>query len=199
MFALASLPQNAPAKLAEFAGLDAHFAKEKLLTFAHIAPALALVAILPLQFSRRFRNRHLHAHRILGRIAMVLGFIVASSGCAPLLHPVGGALEIAAIVCFGGFFLYALTQAWLNARRGQIDAHREWVIRAMGVVLGVATVRPVMAIFFAVTLGTGKTPADIFGPAFWTGFSITLLAAELWVRATRASCLAEALSTTAHG
>jgi uncharacterized membrane protein len=185
MVALVSPPQSVPAQLAQLAALDAHFAKEKLLTFGHIAPALALVAILPFQFSGRFRNRHLRIHRILGRIAMVLGFVIATSGFALLLHPVGGAVEIAAIVCFGGFFFYALTRAWTHARRRQIDSHREWVIRAMSVALGVATVRPVMGIFFALSRGTARTPAEFFGPAFWIGFSLTLIAAEIWVRATR--------------
>jgi uncharacterized membrane protein len=196
MVTLVSPPQNVPAELAQFANLDAHFAAEKLLTFSHIVPGLALVTIVPLQFSRRLRNRYLRVHRILGRIAMVLGLVIAASGFTLLLNPVGGALEIAAILVFGGFFVYALTRAWINARRADIDAHREWVIRAMGVVFGIATVRPVMAIFFALTRGSGKTPADIFGPAFWIGFSITLLAAELWVRATRGSRRRDALATT---
>lgn len=198
MVALVSPPQNVPAELAELAGLDSHFARERLLTFAHVVPGLALVVIVPLQFSRRFRTRYLRLHRILGRVAMVLGIAIAGSGFALLLHPVGGLLEIAAIIGFGGFFLYALIRAWMHARRGQVDSHREWVIRAMGVALGVATVRPVMGIFFALNRGTGKVPADFFGPAFWIGFSITLLAAELWVRKTRPLHGSAALIMTAH-
>jgi uncharacterized membrane protein len=197
MVALVSPAQSGPPDLVS---LDAHFAREKLLTFAHVSPGLVLVTIVPFQFSRRFRDRHLGLHRILGRIAMVLGFVIVTSGFALLLHPVGGALEIAAIVCFGGFFFYALTRAWIHARRGQIASHREWVIRAMGVALGVATVRPVMGIFFALNFtlyrGSGRTPADVFGPAFWIGFSFTLLAAELWVRKTRPTHAAEVPAIT---
>jgi uncharacterized membrane protein len=180
-------------------GLDAHFLNERLATFAHIVPAFVLVFIVPLQFWSGFRNRYLRIHRILGRIAMILGLVIALSGFTLLLHPVGGVTEIAAIICFGGFFLIALMRAWLLARRGEIDAHREWVIRAMGVALGVATVRPVMGIFFALNFnaphGAGRTPADFFGPAFWIGFSATLLAAEAWVRATRVSKRVSGAST----
>ena len=182
--ALANPPRNVPPQLA---GLDEAFAKKPVLTLVHIVPALVFVALVPFQFSRSFRNRHLRAHRWMGRTIMVLGLVVGLSAVPMSRHPIGGALEASATLFFDGFFLLALTKAFLYIRRSEIALHREWVIRAMSIALGIATVRPIMGVFFATSPVTGLTPRDFFGIAFWMGFALTYIAGELWIRYTRVS------------
>lgn len=184
--ALAYPTHNGPAQLA---ALDEAFAKRPVLTLTHIVPALVLVTLIPFQFSRSFRNRHLRAHRWIGRSAMALGVIIAISALGLLRDPVGGWLEVACILLFDAFFLLALAKAFLHVRRREIALHREWIIRAMSVVLGVATVRPIMGAFFATGRITGLTPHDFFGIAFWLGFSLTVLTGEFWIRYTRYGAL----------
>ena len=180
--------RNAPAQLA---GLDEAFAGKKALTLAHIIPGLVFVILVPFQLSRSWRNRHLHAHRWMGRIVMMLGFIIGISALAMSRHPIGGALEASATIFFDVYFLFALSKAYLHIRRREIVLHREWVIRAMAIALGIATVRPVMGIFFATSRITGLTPHDFFGIAFWIGFASTYLVGELWIRYTREPRAAE--------
>lgn len=180
--ALAFPPRSSPPQIAS---LDEAFAKKPALTLAHIVPALLLVVLVPFQFSRSFRDRHIRVHRWMGRIVMSLGLIIGISALALIRHPVGGPTEATAILCFDGLFLLALTKAFLYIRRGRVELHREWVIRAVSVALGVATVRPVMAIFFATSRLTGLALKDFFGIAFWIGFTMTYIAAEAWVRYTR--------------
>lgn len=180
--ALAMPPRSSPPQIAS---LDEAFAKKPVLTLAHIIPALLLVVLVPFQFSRSFRDRHIRIHRWLGRIIMSLALVIGVSALALIRHPIGGPTEVAAILCFDGIFLLALTKAFLYIRRGQVELHREWVIRAMSVALGVATVRPVMAIFFATSRLTGLALKDFFGIAFWIGFTMTYIAAEAWIRYTR--------------
>ena len=60
----------------------------------------------------------------------------------------------------------------------------------VAVALGVATTRPIMAVFFATSRLTGLTPEQFFGPAMWLGFISTCLAGEAWIRYAR--------SRTAH-
>ena len=76
MTALANPPRNAPP---QFASLDAAFAKKRVLTLMHIGPALLFVVLVPFQFSRSFRNRHLRAHRWMGRTIMLLGLVIGLS------------------------------------------------------------------------------------------------------------------------
>jgi predicted membrane protein DUF2306 len=180
--ALVSPPKNVPAQLAR---LDQVFANKEALTFVHIIPGLAFVILVPFQLSRSCRSRHLRAHRWMGRVVMVLGVIIGISALAMSTHPIGGAIEASATIFFDLFFLFALTTAYLHVRRRQIALHREWVIRAMSIALGIATVRPIMGLFFATSRFTGLTPHEFFGIAFWIGFSLTYIAGELWIRYTR--------------
>lgn len=180
--ALAYPPQHAPPQLAE---LDQTFLKKPVLTLVHIVPGLILVTLVPFQLSRSFRNRHLRVHRWMGRTIMILGTIIGGSALLLLRSPVGGVLEVSCILFFDAMFLFALVKAYLYIRSGDVALHREWIIRAMSVALGVATVRPIMGLFFATSRLTGLTPHDFFGMAFWIGLSLTYGVGELWIRYTR--------------
>jgi hypothetical protein len=182
---MAALAHPSQQAATELAGLDAAFAKKPILTLVHIVPGLILVTLVPFQFSRSFRNAHLRAHRWMGRTIMILGLVIGISAVLLLLSPVGGLLEVSAILVFDALFLLCLTKAFLHIRRGEIALHREWIIRAMSVALGVATVRPIMGMFFATRRMTRLTAHDFFGMAFWIGLSLTYLAGEMWIRSSR--------------
>jgi hypothetical protein len=182
MVALAYPAKNGPSQMVD---LDALFVAKASLTLAHIVPALVLMLLIPFQFSRSFRARHLKAHRWIGRVTMLLGLVVGFSGLALLKNPVGGAAEVAAILFFDALFLVSIAKAYVYARRREIALHREWVIRAMSVAVGVATVRPIMGAFFATATLTGMTPHEFFGIAFWIGLTLTYVAGEVWIRYTR--------------
>ena len=65
-----------------------------------------------------------------------------------------------------------------------MSLHREWMLRAFSVGLAVATIRPIIGIFFATSHVSGLAPHDFFGIAFWIGFTLQLMAAEAWIHAT---------------
>jgi hypothetical protein len=173
---------NVPPQLT---ALDAAFAQEPALTLVHIVPALFFVLLVPLQFSSSLRARHPHVHRWTGRILMTLAAVIGLSALLLIRDPIGGITEVTAILFYDGLFLLAMTKAFLHIRRGQVASHREWIIRGISVALGVATVRPIMGVFFATSPLTGLTPHEFFGIAFWLGFSLTYVFAELWIRRTR--------------
>ncbi|MGH9448569.1 MAG: DUF2306 domain-containing protein [Terriglobia bacterium] len=182
MVALAFPLPNLPAPVA---ALDAAFAEKPILTLAHIIPALVFVLLVPFQFSTRLRARHASVHRLVGRILMVLAAVISLSALLLALHPIGGITEVTAILFYDGLFMLAMAKAFIYARRRQIALHREWVIRGISVALGVATVRPIMGVFFASSRLTGLTPHEFFGVAFWMGFTLTYVFAEVWLRRTR--------------
>jgi uncharacterized membrane protein YozB (DUF420 family) len=186
--ALANPSRHAPGRVA---ALDASFAAKPVLTLVHIVPGLVFVILVPFQLSRSFRNRHLRAHRWMGRTTMLLGVVIGISAVPMSRRPIGGVLETSATLFFDGFFLLALTKGFVHIRRGEVALHREWVLRAMSIALGIATVRPVMGIFFATSSLTGLTPHDFFGIAFWIGFTMTYMAGEMWIRYTRSAIRGE--------
>jgi hypothetical protein len=65
-----------------------------------------------------------------------------------------------------------------NIRQRRMVRHREWMIRAFGVALGIATTRPIVGAFFA---ARRLSPHEFFRTAFWLGFTLNLLAAETWI------------------
>ena len=174
--------------------LDQHFAKEKMLTLLHVIPGMIFMMLGPLQLSRELRTRHPAVHRWLGRIFLTASAVIGVTGLTMVLGgSIGGWDERSAILLFGSFFLFALGKALWHAMNREFAKHREWMIRGFAVGLAVATIRPIMAAFFAAAVMSGKTPepARFFGAAFWIGFTAQLIAAEIWVRWTRATAAIE--------
>lgn len=124
-------------------------------------------------------------HRWLGRFLLLVGLLVGVSAYGMMFAPVCGWLETSATSIYGTAFMAALVTAWSQIRRGHVTQHREWMLRAIGIVLGIATTRPVMAIFFATSRMTRLRPSQFFGMAMWIGFTSTVLAAEWYIRSTR--------------
>ncbi len=90
-----------------------------------------VIALLsgPIQFSSRFRQRHLKFHRVLGRIYVISVFIGAATGVALAAGRPGfpgTSMQAAAwIVC--------TSAAFVTARNRQIIQHRQWMVRSYAV------------------------------------------------------------------
>jgi hypothetical protein len=171
--ALAFPSRSAPPQLAT---LDAVFASHAALTLAHILPALAFVLIAPLVVFRRPANASWPEHLIFP-----LGFVVGVTAYAMSVYPVGGWVERSAVLFFNSLFLFSLFRAYWYGRHGELLLKRRWMLRAIVILLGIATTRPVMGIFFATSPLTHLSPSQFFGIAFWIGFSINAVAVELWL------------------
>jgi len=174
-------------RAAQFAALDQVFAGHPILTLIHVLPGLLFMILGPLQFSASIRARHLRWHRWSGRLFLLCSLIIGVSALVMsfTMHSIGGVNQAAATILFGTFFLVALGRAFWHIRRREIALHREWMIRAYAVGLAVATIRPIIGIFFATSRWSGLTPSQFFGTAFWIGFVLQLIAAECWIQATQ--------------
>jgi hypothetical protein len=169
----------------QLAGLDAWFASHAALTYVHILCALTFVVLLPLLFWHRTRSS-----RTLQRAIFPLGLIVGLTAYAMSAYAVGGWLERAAVLLFNTLFLFTLCRAFAFDRAGDRRQKEQWLLRAIAILLGIATTRPVMGVFFATSPLTHLTPQQFFGIAFWIGFSINTLVMELWLRTQGRTVLA---------
>src|SRR3984893_929350 len=170
--ALIHPPQSAPPQLA---ALDATFASHAALTLAHILPALTFVVLAPFLYFRRFAGVAWPK-----RLLFPLGVVVGVTAYAMSNYSIGGWVERSAVLLFNSLFLFSLFRA-LRLRREPAPSLR-WLTRAIAILLGIATTRPVMGIFFATSKVTHLLPRQFFGVAFWIGFSINTLIVELWLR-----------------
>jgi hypothetical protein len=172
---LAPAGKGAPPQLAN---LDGWFAAHAVVTWIHILCALVFVLLLPFIFRARTQSS-----RALQQAFFILGAITGISEYAMSRYAVGGWLERAAVLFFDTLFLASLARAWFFMLRGDNARKKEiWMIRAVAVLLGIATTRPVMGFFFATERLSHLSPHQFFGIAFWIGFSINTIAIEFWLR-----------------
>ena len=174
-------PPNIASSQQMNAALDLVFASHRVLTFCHIVPALVFVALLPFWFLRRVRN-HLALHRRITYALLFLGSIIGATALLLSLHPVGGHVEASAAILYDCLFLFSLCRAAFLLGQNNLPLHRIWMMRAIAVLLGIATTRPVMGFFFATSSITHMQPQQFFGIAFWMGFTVTWLAGEAYLR-----------------
>lgn len=173
---LALRPSAASSAPPELAKLDAWFQTHTALTYLHILTALVFLCVLPLIFWHRTQQS-----AVLRKTYYTLGAVVALTAYAMSVYSVGGWVERAAVLFFNTLFLVTLAISFHAWRTGKIAAERRWTLRSAATVLGIATTRPVMGVFFATARLTHWTPHQFFGPAFWIGFSINVIVMELWL------------------
>lgn len=159
--------------------LDGAFSAHAALTLAHIIPAaifVLLAAAVLFDVSRA---------KWMTRLFFVSGAVTAATAYAMNAYAIGGWVERSAVLVFNTWFLISLSRAAWFYLRGESLKQREWTTRAVGILLGIATTRPVMGVFFATSPLTHLSPNQFFGIAFWIGFSINALVIELWLHSKR--------------
>jgi hypothetical protein len=171
--ALVHPSQTGPAAMA---ALDAAFASHAALTFGHIISATAFVLVAPLVIFRVPKSG------LWERLLFPLGAMVGITAYAMSIPAFGGWVERSAVLLFNSVFLFSMVRAYWYARAGESFQKMQWLSRAVGILLGIATTRPVMGIFFATSRWTHLEPRQFFGVAFWIGFSINTIIVEVWLR-----------------
>ena len=179
VFALAYPSRSGPPQMI---ALDVVFASHARLTLAHILPALAFVVVIPFLYIRR-------AAVWPERVLFPLGIVVGVTAYAMSSYSVGGWVERSAVLLFNSIFLFCLLRAWND--RGNPVTKLQWLTRAIAVLLGIATTRPVMGIFFATARFTHFEPRQFFGFAFWIGFSVNTVMVEVWLRSRSGKAVLE--------
>lgn len=172
--------------------IDYGYSKNPKLTLLHIIPGLLFLLLGAMQFIKALRNHFIKFHRFSGKIYLLLGVLV---GITALIMGIkikfGGVIESSAVVVFTIWFLYCLVIAYIKIRKRNFIEHREWMIRAYSIGIAVATMRPVIGLFFAFT---NIRFQDFFGSVFWIAFILHAIVAELWIRFTRRSSSAQMLN-----
>jgi uncharacterized membrane protein len=102
---------------------------DRQLLIPHTLSGMIALLAGPVQFSSRFRRRHLKFHRVLGRLYVLSVFIGAFTGIAlaagrPGLP--GTSMQATA-------WMVCTAAAFVTARNRQIAAHRQWMARSYAV------------------------------------------------------------------
>ncbi|MBV9670234.1 MAG: DUF2306 domain-containing protein, partial [Acidobacteriales bacterium] len=166
LYALSHPSSSGPPQLL---ALDRTFASHATLTSLHIVPAALFVIVAAIYVLRNRARDWLYP----------LGAVVATTAYFMNAYAVGGSIERAAVLTFNTWFLVSLAISFRFRLRGEAVPARRWLLRAIGVLFGFATTRPVMGAFFATSSLTHLGPQQFFGWAFWIGFTLNVIATEL--------------------
>jgi len=166
-------------------GFNDRYYAHPYLTFLHIIPGFLFMTIGPLQFVAAVRNRWLRFHRWCGRVFLVASLIGVLSAFAfvPMLPIFGTFTAKVAAVFAGTVFLIAIVKGYLHIRRFEIAQHREWMIRAFAIGLGISTFRVLIPLLMIPPLRA--TFPEAWDTVVWLGFVINATVAEVWIKVTR--------------
>jgi uncharacterized membrane protein len=187
--ALSTIPLTAGTlRLIQLAGgpavipADHRFAGFPLALVVHILSATTFALAGIPQLMPGLRRRHPRWHRRAGRVVAVAGLLVAISALWLTLfyaaQPGTGALLYVLRLVFGSGLAACLVLGIAAVRRGDIPAHRAWMVRAYAIGLAAGTQVFTEGIGGAV-FGTGVPAADLAKAAGW---AINLAVAEWALR-----------------
>ena len=176
----------AEARLEELERFERRFAEHHALTRWHIFPGGIFIVIAPLQLARSLRRRMPALHRWLGRLALVAGSIAAVTGLYfGLFMPIAGVAESSIIALVGILFLVAIARAFYAIRRRDLITHREWMLRAVGVMMAVPATRLMGAALDVAFAPTGISSTALFAVDLWITWALVIGLTEWWIRHTR--------------
>jgi uncharacterized membrane protein len=124
---------------------DARYADFPGPLVAHIAGASVYVVVGAFQFVPGIRRRHRAWHRRAGRVLTLAGLVVAGSALwMTLLYAAGpgtGEPPYVLRLVFGSAMVAGLVLGFAAIRRGDIAAHRAWMMRAYAIGLATGAIR----------------------------------------------------------
>jgi len=164
---------------------DQRFAGFPLPLVVHIVGASAFLIGGAFQLVPRFRSKHPGWHRRAGRVLAVAGLLVAGSAMWMTLFyaakPGTGSLLYVLRLVFASAMAIALVLGVTAIRRGDVAAHRAWMIRAYAIGLAAGT-QVFTAGIGSALVGTGELQGDL---ALGSAWAINLAVAEWVIRRRR--------------
>ena len=159
--------------------MRATYEAHPVLLYGHVFPAALALALGPCQFMPRQRNTWPALHRWVGRAYLGVG--VLGGGlfglCLSLLAQGGPAARLG-FAASALAWLFTGARAWLAIHRGDVAAHRRWMVRNFAITLAAVTLR----LELNVALVAGLPFEDVYPVMAWMNWLPNLAAAELWLR-----------------
>jgi uncharacterized membrane protein len=120
---------------------DQHFARYIFPLRLHIAGGMGALLAGPWQFSQKLRKRTLNFHRWLGRFYLLEVALGSIAGFAMAVVSEQGLPTHLGFGILAVLWFYTGLQAYRMVRRGNIEAHRQWMIRNYALSLAAVTLR----------------------------------------------------------
>jgi uncharacterized membrane protein len=169
---------------AEVTPENARFFASPMPVALHVVGAILFALLGALQFSAGLRRRRPALHRLMGRIAVVAGLVVALTGLwMTLFYPWAnndGEAVYAMRLLFGVAMLASIVLGFAAIRRRDIASHQAWMMRGYAIGMGAGTqVFTHLPWFIFASTAPGELPRAVMMGAGWV---INLAVVEWIVR-----------------
>lgn len=131
------------------------------------------------QFLKKFRSKNLRTHRLLGKVYMISVLISGISGFYIAIYAEGGIVAKAGFAGLAISWLFTTVRAFLNVKKGNIEAHKQWMIRSYALTFAAVTLRIWLPMF---QYGFGMDFISAYVIIAWLCWVPNLLWAEWKVR-----------------
>lgn len=113
----------------------------------HVAGAIVALALGPFQFLSGLREKRPRLHRVLGRVYLTGVLAGGVAGLYMATFAYTGAVARAGFTALALLWLSTATMAITCIRRGDITAHRRWMIRNFALTFAGVTLRLELGVF----------------------------------------------------
>lgn len=144
----------------------------------HAGGGIIALCLGPWGFWTALRNKYLSLHRWMGRIYLLAVLVGGIAGLYLAASAFGGLPTRIGFGMLGMLWLVTAAMAYLHIRRGNVQTHREWMIRNYALTFAAVTLRVRLPLFAA--LGYGFPAAYI--AVAWVSWVPNLLVAEIIIR-----------------
>jgi uncharacterized membrane protein len=163
---------------------DPHFGRYILPLRLHIAGGIGALLAGPWQFSAKLRSRALNLHRWLGRFYLLEVALGSIAGFAMALVSEAGLPTHLGFGILAVLWFFTGLQAWRRIIKGDVIAHREWMIRNFALTLAAVTLRNWLPLFL---FGLHWPFPSAYITVSWLCWLPNLVVAEWLVRRSRLS------------
>ena len=159
--------------------MKAGFLAHALAIRLHIFASIFALALGPFQFSARLRARWPFAHRVMGRLYLGIGVLVGgASGLYIAQFAFGGIVSRVGFSLLAIAWLYSGYRAYAAIRRGEVAAHREWMVRNFALAFAAVMLR----IYLPVSMAGGIPFEAAYPVIAWLCWVPNLVVVEAWLR-----------------
>lgn len=151
--------------------------------YIHIFTGGLALLVGPFQFWKWLRNKHKNIHRLIGRIYLFLGIFPASiSGFIVGQNTVAGLTGTIGFSFMAVLWFITGAMALRTILKGDVQSHREWMIRNFALTFAAVTLRLWIPILIMVQLPSGIDAEIAFNNAYqvvpWLSWVPNLIIAE---------------------
>ena len=155
--------------------LGKRFAEHITPLLFHAGGGIIALSLGPWGFWGTFRNKHLRLHRWMGRIYLLSALVGSVAGFYLAATAFGGLPTRIGFSMLAALWLTTGAMAYLHIRQGNVQVHREWMIRNYALTFSAVMLRVWLPLFL--TLGYGF--AEAYTTVAWLCWVPNLLVAEL--------------------